>query len=210
MKNKATGLLKQLIAGLTTMAKAKTMALKSKTKAIKARLVIFSLLQNRKFLMSSFSEKLNALMGHNDKISKELEDDDCGDQQGQAIVLYNSNNAMWLPSTAETKYDDQEEEEEEEYGDGDGDDGEAEAEAEEKYPDLTHSLFESGEMELGDPGSSVIDIVKNSKTDKGEEFRLEDEIDRVADLFIKRFHRQMRLQKQLSLKRRQEMMETSL
>ncbi|TYJ05281.1 hypothetical protein E1A91_A12G153900v1 [Gossypium mustelinum] len=206
MKNKATGLLKQLIAGLTTMAKAKTMALKSKTKAIKARLVIFSLLQNRKFLMSSFSEKLNALMGHNDKISKELEDDDCGDQQGQAIVLYNSNNAMWLPSTAETKYDDQEEEEEEEYGDGDGDDGEAE----EKYPDLTHSLFESGEMELGDPGSSVIDIVKNSKTDKGEEFRLEDEIDRVADLFIKRFHRQMRLQKQLSLKRRQEMMETSL
>ncbi|KAB2052899.1 hypothetical protein ES319_A12G151400v1 [Gossypium barbadense] len=209
MKNKATGLLKQLIAGLTTMAKAKTMALKSKTKAIKARLVIFSLLQNRKFLMSSFSEKLNALMGHNDKISKELEDDDCGDQQGQAIVLYNSNNAMWLPSTAETKYDDQEEEEEE-YGDGDGDDGEAEAEAEEKYPDLTHSLFESGEMELGDPGSSVIDIVKNSKTDKGEEFRLEDEIDRVADLFIKRFHRQMRLQKQLSLKRRQEMMETSL
>ncbi|MBA0620939.1 hypothetical protein Godav_006604 [Gossypium davidsonii] len=204
MKNKATGLLKQIIAGLTTMAKAKTMALKSKTKAIKTRLVIFSLLQNRKFLMSSFSEKLNALMGHNAKNSKELEDDDCGDQQSQAIVLYNSNNAMWLPSTAETKYDDQEEEEE--YGDGD----EAEAEAGEKYPDLTHSLFESGEMELGDPGSSVIDIVKNSKTDKGEEFRLEDEIDRVADLFIKRFHRQMRLQKQLSLKRRQEMMETSL
>ncbi|KAG4116069.1 hypothetical protein ERO13_D12G146700v2 [Gossypium hirsutum] len=209
MKNKSTGLLKQIIAGLTTMAKAKTMALKSKTKAIKTRLVIFSLLQNRKFLMSSFSEKLNALMGHNAKISKELEDDDCGDQQSQAIVLYNSNNAMWLPSTAETKYDDQEEEE---YGDGDGDGDEAEAEAEagEKYPDLTHSLFESGEMELGDPGSSVIDIVKNSKTDTGEEFRLEDEIDRVADLFIKRFHRQMRLQKQLSLKRRQEMMETSL
>ncbi|TYI51282.1 hypothetical protein E1A91_D12G164900v1 [Gossypium mustelinum] len=207
MKNKSTGLLKQIIAGLTTMAKAKTMALKSKTKAIKTRLVIFSLLQNRKFLMSSFSEKLNALMGHNAKISKELEDDDCGDQQSQAIVLYNSNNAMWLPSTAETKYDDQEEEE---YGDGDGDGDEAEAEAGEKYPDLTHSLFESGEMELGDPGSSVIDIVKNSKTDKGEEFRLEDEIDRVADLFIKRFHRQMRLQKQLSLKRRQEMMETSL
>ncbi|TYH39325.1 hypothetical protein ES332_D12G172300v1 [Gossypium tomentosum] len=207
MKNKSTGLLKQIIAGLTTMAKAKTMALKSKTKAIKTRLVIFSLLQNRKFLMSSFSEKLNALMGHNAKISKELEDDDCGDQQSQAIVLYNSNNAMWLPSTAETKYDDQEEEE---YGDGDGDGDEAEAEAGEKYPDLTHSLFESGEMELGDPGSSVIDIVKNSKTDKGEEFRLEGEIDRVADLFIKRFHRQMRLQKQLSLKRRQEMMETSL
>ncbi|MBA0805483.1 hypothetical protein Gohar_004996, partial [Gossypium harknessii] len=128
MKNKATGLLKQIIAGLTTMAKAKTMALKSKTKAIKTRLVIFSLLQNRKFLMSSFSEKLNALMGHNAKISKELEDDDCGDQQSPAIVLYNSNNAMWLPSTAETKYDDQEEEEEE-YGDGDGGGDEAEAEA---------------------------------------------------------------------------------
>ncbi|KAJ4882865.1 Uncharacterized protein Rs2_32958 [Raphanus sativus] len=61
----------------------------------------------------------------------------------------------------------------------------------EKYPDLRHSLFEAE--------GSVIDMVKHSKENKGEEFRLEDEIDNVADLFITRFHRQMWLQKQLSL-----------
>ncbi|KAK8659587.1 hypothetical protein V6N13_029786 [Hibiscus sabdariffa] len=188
MRNGASGLLKQIMAGLTTMAKAKTMAIKTKTKAIKTRLVIFSLLQNRKLLMSSFSDKLNALMGrHNHKIDKELVEDHVsasasasGDQQTQSIVLYNSScsNAMWVPTTPQTKYDDGAET------------------MEEKYPDLRHSLFESEEMELMEPGASVIDMVKNSKEEKGEEFRLEDEIDRVADLFIKRFYRQMRMQKQ--------------
>ncbi|KAK8657332.1 hypothetical protein V6N13_035577 [Hibiscus sabdariffa] len=194
MRNKASGLLKQIIRGLTAMAKAKTMAIKSKAKAIKTRLVIFSLLQNRKLLVSSFSDKLNALVGHNrDSICKEVEDDVVsGDQQSQPVVLHNSGNAVWVPSTPETKYEEEEEEEEEE-----------------KYPDLTHSLFDKEEMELADPGASVIEIVKNSREDRGEEFRLEDEIDRVADLFIKRFHCQMRMQKQLSLKRRQQMLGTS-
>ncbi|KAK8537262.1 hypothetical protein V6N13_042199 [Hibiscus sabdariffa] len=193
MRSKASGLLKQIIRGLTAMAKAKTMAIKSKAKAIKTRLVIFSLLQNRRLLVSSFSDKLNALMGHRDSICKEVGDDVSGDQQSQPVVLHNSGNAVWVPSAPETKY-----EEEEEEGDGIGE--------EEKYPDLTHSLFDKEEMELAaDPGASVIEMVKNSREDRGEEFRLEDEIDRVADLFIKRFHCQMRMQKQLSLKRGQEM-----
>ncbi|GMJ09722.1 hypothetical protein like AT5G13880 [Hibiscus trionum] len=159
MRKKASGLLEQIMRGL----KAKTMAIKSKTKAIKTRLLIFSLLQNRKLLMSSFSDKLNALMGqgqHNhDKITKELEIH----QQSHSIVLYNSSNAMSTPQT----------------------NGGAE--------------LEEMEMEMIEPGASVIDIVKNSREEKGQEFRLEDEIDRVADLFIKRFHRQIRMQKQLSL-----------
>ncbi|KAE8663838.1 hypothetical protein F3Y22_tig00112864pilonHSYRG00004 [Hibiscus syriacus] len=189
---RASGLLKQIINGLAAIAKAKSMAIKSKTKAIKTRLVIFSLLQNRKLLVvSSLSDKLNALMGRNEEISNEEEDDRVsGDQRSPSIVLHNSGNAaMWIPSTPQTKYEDDEEEE--------------------KYPDLSHSLFDSEEMEFADSGGSVIEMVKNSKEDRGEEFRLEDEIDRVADLFIKRFHCQMRLQKQLSLKRRQEMMGTS-
>ncbi|GMI99726.1 hypothetical protein like AT5G47920 [Hibiscus trionum] len=188
MRNKASGLLKQIIAGLTTMAKAKTMAIKSKTKAIKTRLVIFSLLQNRKLLVSSFSDKLDALLGHNGGNCKEVEDDVSGDQQSQSIVVYNSSNAVWVPSTPQTKHED--------GGDGGG---------EGKWPELSES-----EMELAaDPGGSVIEMVKNSKEDRGEEFRLEDEIDRVADLFIKRFHCQMRMQKQLSLKRRQDMLGSS-
>jgi len=39
------------------------------------------------------------------------------------------------------------------------------------------------------------------------EFRLEDEIDRVADVFIRRFHEQMMLQKLESFKRFCEMLE---
>ena len=211
MRNKASGFLKQIITALTTMAKAKTLAFKSKTKAIKTRLVIFSLLQNKKLLMSSISQKLNALMGQNHKNSKELEDVAVvvlGDQhsQSQAVVLYNSNNAMCRISSAsatQTKIELQLQEKVEYEEEDDG-------ELEDKYPDLTHSLFVSEEMEFEDLGGSVIDIVKNSKEDKGEEFRLEDEIDQVADLFIRRFHRQMRMQKQQLLKRHQEMLERNV
>ncbi|KAL8534972.1 hypothetical protein ACS0TY_010845 [Phlomoides rotata] len=76
-----------------------------------------------------------------------------------------------------------------------------------KYPDLRHSLFDEEEEKelaqlLDDPSSSIsaIDIVKNGK-EKGEKFNLEDEIDEVADLFITKFHKRMRLQKLLSFKR---------
>lgn len=70
------------------------------------------------------------------------------------------------------------------------------------YPDLRHSLFEEDEYEMGRPGS-VIELVKKTKeAQDGEEFKLEDQIDEVADLFIQRFHRQMLIQKQNSFKRR--------
>lgn len=52
-----------------------------------------------------------------------------------------------------------------------------------------------------EPGGSVIELVKQCKEDGGEEFKLEDEVDILADLFIKRFRSQMRMQKQLSLRR---------
>ncbi|KAK8586762.1 hypothetical protein V6N12_021288 [Hibiscus sabdariffa] len=81
---------------------------------------------------------------------------------------------------------------------------------EDKYPDLTHSLFdEESELEAATRGGSIVEMVRNSK-EEGEDFRLEDEIDHVADLFITRFYKQMRLQKLLSFKRHQEMMEKSV
>ncbi|KAL9458108.1 hypothetical protein AB3S75_007043 [Citrus x aurantiifolia] len=64
------------------------------------------------------------------------------------------------------------------------------------------------ELENGGRGGSVIDLVKKSKPE-GEEFRLEDEIDHLADLFIQRFHRQILMQKQLSFKRYQDMLDRS-
>lgn len=228
--NKAYGFLKQVITAITSMAKSKTVAFKTKTRAIKTRLVIFSLLQNnKKLFVSSISHKLNALVGqqqknHNNSIKPEEEEDDDDDDvdygilgdgdhhqqspsQPQAIVFYNNSNAMCrLPSACETETEIMELPlQQKEKGEIEEDDDGGELEC--KYPDLTHSLFDS---EFEDPGRSVIDIVKNSKEDNGEEFRLEDEIDRVADLFIRRFHHQMRMQKQHSLKRHQEMLENSV
>ncbi|KAL3633054.1 hypothetical protein CASFOL_026038 [Castilleja foliolosa] len=78
-----------------------------------------------------------------------------------------------------------------------------------KYPDLTHTMFDDEDREIADlmddpdASTSAIDIVKNMKENQ-ESFNLEDEIDEVADLFITKFHKRMRLQKLLSFKRRKE------
>lgn len=45
---------------------------------------------------------------------------------------------------------------------------------------------------------SVVEMVRNAKEGRGKEFKLEDDIDKVADLFIQRFHHQIWLQKQHS------------
>ncbi|TXG54984.1 hypothetical protein EZV62_020240 [Acer yangbiense] len=209
MKNRASGLLKRIITMITTMLKNKTLTLKSKTRAIKTRLIIFSLLQNKKILMTSISDKLRSLVGHDhqdliNKVIKEEEEEDEAagddvDDQSKAVVLYNAMSLESLPNPTHTEF--QEEEQGDQYGYGpysyDYDDDD------DKYPDLTHSLFDSADL---DASGSVIELVKKSKAE-GEEFRLEDEIDQVADLFIKKFHRQMRFQKQLSFKRNMDMLE---
>ncbi|CAJ1792545.1 unnamed protein product [Sphenostylis stenocarpa] len=198
MKNRTSGLLKQIISNLSSMAKSKTMALKSKTNAIRARLIIFSLMKNKKLLMSSLSEKFHSVWGHSSQ-SK----DDClledGNDQSKAIVLYNNSHSYEaLPNPCETLVvEEQDQDDYEGYYNYDDDD-------DDKYPDLTHSLFESEDLDLG---RSVIDLVKNSKEEEGKEFKLEDEIDFAADLFIRKFRRQMVLQKQESLKRKREMQE---
>ncbi|XP_044466547.1 uncharacterized protein LOC123196554 [Mangifera indica] len=193
MKSKASGFLKQIISVITTIAKAKTLALKTKTRAIKTRLIIFSLLRNKKILMSSVSDKLRVLMGQQQQHENKKQEDSDQASGKNAIVLYNSLSQESLPIPTHTEFL----EDNFDYDDENG-----------KYPDLTHSLFEAEDVDFEDPGGSVIDLVKNSKPE-GEEFKLEDEIDHVAELFIKRFHRQLRLQKQLSFKRYQEMLERS-
>uniref|UniRef100_A0A1J3HLK8 Cotton fiber protein n=1 Tax=Noccaea caerulescens TaxID=107243 RepID=A0A1J3HLK8_NOCCA len=170
---KAADFVKHIIDMLASLAKDKTKELKKKTRAFKTRLVIFSLLHNRNMVVSSFSHKLKAK-----PTSKKLDDGKDQKQDQNLVVVYSHNTMSSTPVSPHVQYEYVEEEEEEE-------------EEEEKYPDLRHSLFEAE--------GSVIEMVKHSKEDKGEEFRLEDEIDKVADLFITRFHRQMWLQKQLSL-----------
>ncbi|ESQ32515.1 hypothetical protein EUTSA_v10005412mg [Eutrema salsugineum] len=176
---KATALMKQIVALLSSMAKAKSIAIKDKTSAFKTRLLMLSLVKHKKLGFRSLSNKIHNLLGHADQ---DHDQDEC-----KAIVLYNSGESTVAHHES---YDVQEEEND-------------------KYPDLRHTLFEGDEdfedLEEGQ-GSSVIDMVRNSKEEEGESFKLEDEIDHVADLFISRFHKQMKLQKLLSFKRYQEML----
>ncbi|KAK3228940.1 hypothetical protein Dsin_000821 [Dipteronia sinensis] len=185
MKNKASAFLKQVICLVTSVAKAKSLALKNKTNAAKARLLMFSLMKNKKVLMGSISNKIHNLLGHQ---TSHREDNDVVEDQSKAIVLHNAVEPHSSSSCTQYVYDD------------DDDD---------KYPDLTHSLFDEEEFEFDDQGGSIIDIVRNSK-EEGENFSLEEEIDHVADLFIKRFHKQIKLQKLESFKRFQEMIARGL
>lgn len=192
MKNKASLFLKRSISVLSSIAKAKSMAIRNKTSAAKARLIMFSLLKNKKLIMASVSHKLHRLLGTHDK-----ENEDEGGDESKAIVLYN---AMTHDSHASSISSHTRMVEKSEADEDDDND---------KYPDLRHSLFDQDDIDFEDPGGSVIDLVRNSK-EEGENFSLEDEIDHVADLFILRFHKQMRLQKLDSFKRYQDMLERSL
>ncbi|CAL5193053.1 unnamed protein product [Lathyrus oleraceus] len=196
IKNKTVRLFKQIIPSLTS----KTIALKSKTNAIKARLILFSFMKNKKLLMSSISEKFHSLWGSHPHHHKEdclIEGGNC-DYHNRAIVVYNKNahtyEALLNPSElAQQVLDEQDQE--------DGYDGYYDNDDDDKYPDLTHNLFDSEGLDFG---GSVIDRVKNCKEEAGKEFKLEDDIDEVADLFIRRFRRNIILQKQDSLKRKRQ------
>ncbi|KAL7197227.1 hypothetical protein ACSBR1_037110 [Camellia fascicularis] len=205
MKNSSASIfLKHIISVLCSITKAKSMAIRNKTSALKARLIVLSLLKNKKFSLGSISQKIQGILGHQDKRSDEEEDND----QNKAIVLYNALESV-ASSSSHTHLVEEGDQEDQyyynynynynyNYEEEDGDD---------KYPDLTHSLFEEeDELDSGDPNGSVIDLVKNSK-EGGEDFKLEDEIDQVADLFIMKFHKRMRMQKLASFKRYQEMLQ---
>ncbi|KAI0531255.1 hypothetical protein KFK09_000808 [Dendrobium nobile] len=177
MKNvKPSAFLKQIFSFLSTIVKAKTMAMKNKTSAIKTRLLIFNLLRNKNVLLSKINHKIHAIMGEN---------------YSKAIVLYN--NAAKKMSENISKMED------------------VELNDEDDYPDLRNTFFEledeedDEEDELVNGTGSVIDLVRNSRED-GNGFCLEDEIDHVADVFIRRFHMEMRIQKQESFKRYRDML----
>lgn len=224
MKKKVcAALVKQIIGAVSSMGKGKTLeALKRKTRAIKARIIIFSLLSNNKLVMiTSISHKLHALFGHSDdsdhqQLEEEEDDDDDGinqDHQYQnSSSIINNDHSIILMSSHESQshlqqprpvHDNNIISTPTDHHDYDyittSEDHVVVNDAE-KYPDLTHSQFDSDDDQFG----SVIDIVKNSKQEAGQEFSLEEDIDHVADLFIRRFHRQIRIQKQHSFKRQQQ------
>ncbi|XP_057493488.1 uncharacterized protein LOC130778996 [Actinidia eriantha] len=209
MKNNSASIFfKHIISVLCSITKAKLMAIRNKTKAIKSRRVVLSLLKNKKFSLASISHKIHAML--KDKKSRGHDDDV---DQSKAIVLYNASGPS--SSTDHTAHQDQYYYYYYNYNHDDND----------QYQDLTHSLFnneedreqeeDDDELDLGDHNGSVIDLVRNSNMeaaageDHDEDFKLEDEIDRVADLFITKFHKRIRMQKLESFKRYQEMLQRS-
>ncbi|GJS39651.1 putative zinc finger, CCHC-type containing protein [Tanacetum coccineum] len=186
MKKGASLLWKNITSLLSSITKSKSLAVKSKVEAMKARVIIFSLLKNKKKLpltlrTGSISHKIHALLLGG--TTTDSSDNKVNNEDNLQLVLQNTTS----------------------FGDYDNEDI--------KYPDLRHSLFDQEDDDdlddLGNPNASVIDLVKNSMENDGEDFSLEDEIDHVADLFIMRFHKRMRLQKLESFKRYQEMLERS-
>lgn len=198
--NSAIKFLKHVMSVLSTMAKSKSTAIKSKTEDIKAKLMVLSLLKSKKLSISglgtkAISHKIHSLLGH-----KEEQDHD--DENDKAIVLYN-NAPEGVEDFSHYQYNNGTNEEILLLSNGE------DHEYDDKYPDLTHSLFDEEDEYLGDPNASAIDMVRNFKEEEGQNFVLEDEIDNVADLFIKKFHKRMRLQKLESFKRYQEMLKRS-
>ncbi|KAJ0582998.1 hypothetical protein HanHA300_Chr04g0158251 [Helianthus annuus] len=190
-KGGASLFMKNIISQLTSLAKSKSLAIKRKVESIKARLIICSLSKNKK-LPLSISHKIHALLLGG---TASLEDNN-------HKVFEPTNNVDNVLQLVLHKADS--------LGDWYHEDYAADEEEDNKYPDLRHSLFDQeDDLDLGNPNASVIDLVKNSMADDGEDFSLEDEIDHVADLFIMKFHKRMRLQKLESFKRYQDMLERS-
>lgn len=207
----AANVVKQIVSLLRSMARAKSMAIKTKTDAIRARIEVFSLLRNKKLSLVAFSRKIHSLLpgGHQGKIKTD-EDPATTNLQLQCCSSSSSHEPQLQVSRDDevsdicciNAY----------YSQPDYHD-------EDPYPDLTHSLFDESDaydddldqlVLKGDANASVIDLVKNSKENGGENFSLEAEIDHAADLFIMKFHKKMRMQKLESFKRYQEMLERSV
>ena len=200
MKTKASSFFKQMVSAIVAAVKAKSTAVRVKTSALKTRLLIFGILRNKKLLMAAINHKIDAIMGQQQQQEEEeqagkdpLVD---GDDGKKAIVLYTapsfSFSAELGAHEVEAAAREQEEQDSDDY--------------------MTHSLFAEEDELVSAPGS-VIDVMRDARDREreaaggGAEFRLEDEIDHVADVFIRRIHRQLKLQKLDSFKRFCEMLE---
>ncbi|CAO2825796.1 unnamed protein product [Amaranthus hypochondriacus] len=199
MKKKASFYVKNIISVVSSIVKGKITGVKEKAVAIRIRLMVFSLMKSKKFSLSTLSNKIQALLDKSNTHKLKNEEEDLDDHdQNRAIILYDHENM----STNECNYvcnDHNELVEKRELLEYYGNNGYYDHNYDDdKYPDLTHSLFDEDDH---DDGGSIIDMVKNSKENEGKDFKLEDDIDHVADLFIKRFRRQILLQKLDSFKR---------
>ncbi|XP_047079466.1 uncharacterized protein LOC124690075 [Lolium rigidum] len=173
---KASQFLKQLFSAIVAAVKGRSTATGSKTSPVRTRLVIFSILRNKKLLMSAINSKIHAVMGGRSQDNSEH-------GNGNHLVAAASSGVGRKAAVLKTCR--ASEVEKEEGGEG-----------------------VAKQLQLANvPPGSVIDLARSAAERGGVEFRLEDEIDHVADVFIRKFHDQMKLQKLESFKRFCEMLE---
>jgi hypothetical protein len=192
MKTKAWTFLKRMVSTFAAVAKAKSTVLRAKTSTLKTRLLI---LRNKKLLTTAINTKiLRTIIGHQQQ--GHVDGNNKNDDDEKAVVLYSAASApsysysYSFSSSSELGSVDQEA-----------------AEADDDY--LTYTLFADEDDELVRAPGSVIDVMRDAREREGgdgADFRLEDEIDHVADIFIRRIHHNLKLQKLDSLEGFCEMM----
>ncbi|EES06855.1 hypothetical protein BDA96_04G163300 [Sorghum bicolor] len=220
---KASRYLKQLFSAIVAAVKARSTAVGTKASSLRTRLIVLGIMRNKKLLLSAIQSKIHAIMGGGSSGHHQHQGSSSsggyGGNNGNAVAsghggggegerglfLASSSGArkaavlQSLPSFAV----EQEARavvllsslpsfalERDAGGANEDKDTVEEAAAGEKL------LLATVDTTAAAPGSAA----------EGE-FRLEDEIDRVADVFIRRFHEQMKLQKLESFKRFCEMLE---
>lgn len=233
---KASRYLKQLFSAIVAAVKARSMAVGTKAGSLRTRLVVLSIMRNKKLLLSAIQSKIHAIMSgasssgnhgayhsnvmatssrHHGGVGDDNEHGHGGgegqhrlagrkaavlqnlpsfvvDQETRAVVLLSS-----LPSFALER-----------EGSGGFFARSPLAGGEEAAEDNDDGNGEKSQLAVDNaalPGSAV--ELARCAAEGGAEFKLEDEIDRVADVFIRRFHDQMKLQKLESFKRFCEMLE---
>ncbi|KAF0933877.1 hypothetical protein E2562_020010 [Oryza meyeriana var. granulata] len=209
---KASRFLKDIFSAIVAAVKARSTAVRAKTSAVRTRLIVFGILRNKKLLLSAINRKIHAIVSSGSSHGEYGGEvtthhgsgggESCGaggEQQHHlsgihllggnrkaavlqslpSFVVEQERSAVVLLSSLPSFAMDR-----------DGGGGGEEREEEE------HEQEMGGKQQL-----SVIELARGAAEDGGVEFRLEDEIDHVADVFIRRFHEQIKLQKLESFKR---------
>ena len=189
---KATRYLKQLFAAVVVAVK--STAVGTRASSLRTRLIVLGIMRNKKLLLSAIQSKIHAIMGGASSSGQ--------GGYGNAVATHGGGE------------------------DGTTTEGGRKAAVQQSLPSfvveqesraVVLSSLPSFALERDGGAEEVVEyndgncekqaIAAAAASAAEGEFRLEDEIDRVADVFIRRFHDQMKLQKLESFKRFCEMLE---
>ena len=174
--NNAPSLLKKIMAGWS-----------SKRNELRVRIMIFFLLHknmDKTSLAHSFSYSLQALVSHHRHHPKKKHNEE--ESQANQLMYYNTVDGSRTHSRSCAANIEEEEEEEEEDED----------------PDLTKVLFEESKAAMEEEAAAAEDVIECQWGPEvvKEVMEVEEEnVDEAADMFIKRYKREIELQKQQSL-----------